>query len=86
MGDVAAESQRIWATWRNKFSHLLNLHGVNDVRQSEKHKAWPLVPELAPFEVEMSTVKPKTHKSLDSYQIQVELFQVCLRIFLSKIR
>jgi len=33
-GDVAAESHSIWAMWRNKFPHLLNLHGLNDVRQS----------------------------------------------------
>jgi hypothetical protein len=49
--DVDAESHSIWATWSNKFSHLLDLPGVNDARQSEKHKAESLVPELAPFEV-----------------------------------
>lgn len=50
-GDVAAESHSIWALWRNELSHLLHLHGVNDARQSEKHKAESLVPELALFEV-----------------------------------
>jgi len=48
---VAAESHNIWALWRNKLSHLLDLHGINEARQSEKHKVESLVPELAPFEI-----------------------------------
>ena len=34
-GDLVADSQSILATWRNCFSQLLNVHGVNDVRQRE---------------------------------------------------
>jgi len=33
-GDLAADSHRILARWRNYFSQLLNVHGVNDVRQN----------------------------------------------------
>jgi hypothetical protein len=29
----------ILARWRNPFSQLLNIHGVNDVRQAEIHTA-----------------------------------------------
>ena len=40
------------ARWRNYFSHILNVRGVNDVRQTEIHTAEPLVPEPRAFEVE----------------------------------
>jgi len=42
------------ARWRIYFSQLLNVHGVNDVRQTEIHTAEPLVPEPSAFELEMS--------------------------------
>jgi hypothetical protein len=34
-GDLVAESHSILARWRNRFFQLLNVHGVNDVRQTE---------------------------------------------------
>ena len=36
-GDLVADSYSIVARWRNYFSQLLNIHGVNDVRQTEIH-------------------------------------------------
>ena len=39
-GDLVTGSHSIWAWWRNHFSQLLNVHGVNDVRQNytqQKH-------------------------------------------------
>jgi hypothetical protein len=41
----------------------LNVHGVNDVRQTEIHTAEPVVPEPSAFEVEMDIEKPKRRKS-----------------------
>jgi len=41
----------------------LNVHGVNDVRQTEIQTAEPLVPELSAFVVEMTTEKLTRHKS-----------------------
>jgi hypothetical protein len=32
-GDVVADSHSILARWSKYFSQLLNIHGVNDVRQ-----------------------------------------------------
>jgi hypothetical protein len=43
--DLIADSHSILASWRNHFSQLLNIHEVNDVRQTELHTAEPLVPE-----------------------------------------
>jgi hypothetical protein len=47
------------ARWRNHFSQLLNIHGVNDVKQTEVHTAEPLVPEPNAFEFEMAIEKLK---------------------------
>jgi len=43
--DLVAGSHSNVTRWKNHFSQLLNIHGVNDVRQTELHAAEPLVPE-----------------------------------------
>ena len=65
----------ILATWRNHFSHPLNIHGVNDVRQTEIHTAEPLVSEPSAFEVEITVEKLKSHKSPGIDQIPAELIK-----------
>jgi hypothetical protein len=32
-GDLVADSHSISARWRNNFSRLLNVHGINNIRQ-----------------------------------------------------
>jgi hypothetical protein len=59
------------ATWRNYFSQLFNVHRDNDVRQTERHTAEPLVPEPSAFE--MAVKKLKRYKSLGTDQIPTEL-------------
>jgi hypothetical protein len=54
MGDLVEDSHRILARWRNYFSQLFNIHGVNDVRHTELHPAEPLVPVPSAFEIEMA--------------------------------
>ena len=58
-----ADSHSILARRRNRFSQLLNVHGVNDVRQTEIHIAKHLVPEPSAFEIELAIEKLKSHKS-----------------------
>jgi hypothetical protein len=41
-GDLVADSHNILARWRNYFSKLLHVHGLNDVRQTEIHTSEPL--------------------------------------------
>jgi len=36
-GDLVTDSHSILAKWKKHFSQLLNVHGVNDVRQTEIH-------------------------------------------------
>ena len=59
-GDLVADSHSILATWRNYFSQILNVHGVNDVRQTEIHTA-ELVPEPSASDVELAIEKLKSH-------------------------
>ena len=33
------------------FSQLLNVHGINDIKQTDVYTAGPLVPETGAFEV-----------------------------------
>ena len=74
-GNLVADSYSILAGWRNYFSQLLNVHGVNDVRQTEIHTAEPLVPEPSACEVELAIEKLKSHKSPGIDQIPVELIK-----------
>jgi hypothetical protein len=49
-GDLLADCHNILNEWKNCFSQPLNLHGVNDVMQTEMQTAEPLVPEPCSFE------------------------------------
>jgi hypothetical protein len=84
-GDLVADSHSILARWRTHFSQLLNIHGVNDIRQTEVHMAEPLVPEPSAFEVEMAMEKLKRHKSPGTDQIPAKLIKAGGRIIQSEI-
>ena len=71
--DLVPVSHSILARWRNHFSQLFNVHGVNDFRQTEIHTAEPPEPELNAFEVEMAIDKLKSHKSPGTEQISAEM-------------
>jgi len=43
-GKIKIISRGILARWRDHFSQLLNVHGFNDIRQTEIHTAELLVP------------------------------------------
>jgi len=51
---LVTDFHKILARWRNHFSQLLNVHGVNDIRQTEIHTAEPLVPQSRAFEIELA--------------------------------
>jgi hypothetical protein len=61
-GDLLADSHNILNTWKNYASQVLNVHGVNEIRQMEIHIAEPLVTDPNPFEVEIGTVNLKRYK------------------------
>jgi hypothetical protein len=66
---------QIFGLLGNSFSQLLNVHAVNDVRQTEIHTAEPLVSEPSAFEVELAIRKIKSHKSPGVVQTPEELFK-----------
>jgi hypothetical protein len=84
-GDLLAHSHSILASWRNHFFQLLNVHGVNDVRQTEIPTAEPLVPEHSDSEVEMAVERLKIYKSAGIDQIPAELIQADCREVYSEI-
>ena len=65
----------ILARWTNHVSQLLNVQGVNDVRQTEIHTAEPVVPESSASEDEVAIEKLKSHKSPGIDQIPAELIK-----------
>jgi hypothetical protein len=73
--DLLPDSHSILNRWKNYFCQLLNVHGVNDVRQTEIHAAEPLVPEPSSFEVEIAIEKLKRYKTPGIDQIPAELIQ-----------
>jgi hypothetical protein len=70
-GDLVADAHSILARWRNCFSQILNVPGVNDVTQTETHTAEPLVPEPSASEVELAIGKLKSH----SHQVLIKYQQ-----------
>jgi hypothetical protein len=70
--------------WRNHFPHLLNVHGVNDVRKTEIHTAEPAVPEPNALEFHMAIGKLR-HKSLGMDQIPAQFIKAGSRTTRSEI-
>ena len=66
---MVTESHSNLGRCRNHFPQLLNVHGFNDVRQTETHTAEPLMPEPSAFQIELATEKLKSHRSTGTAQI-----------------
>jgi len=79
--DFVADSHSISARWRNYFSQILNVHGVNDARQTEIHTTEPLVSKPSASEVELAIEKLRNHKSPGFDQIPAELIKAGIRQF-----
>jgi hypothetical protein len=73
--DLLADYHSILNRWKNYFFQLLNVHGINDVWQTEIHTAEPLVPEPSSYEVEIAIERLKRYKSPGIDQIPAELIQ-----------
>ena len=84
-GDLVTDPHSILAGCRNHFSQPLNVHRVNDVKQTEIHTAEPLVPEPGASEVELATEELKRHKSPGTDHIPAELIQGGSRTICSEI-
>jgi len=72
---LVADPHIILVTWRNHFSQLLNVHGINDVRQTEIHSAEPIAPEPNASKVKMVIEKLKRHTSSGNDQTPAKLIK-----------
>ena len=72
---MGTDCHSILARWKNHFSQLLNVQGVNGVRQTEIRTAVPLVPNPSAFEVEMAIEKLKRLRSQGIDQIPTEMMK-----------
>ena len=72
---MVADCNSVLGRWRNHFSQLLNVHWVNDDKQTEVHTAEPLVPEPSVFEFELATEELRCHKLSGIDQIPSEMFK-----------
>jgi len=74
-------SHSILARWRNHFSQLLNVHAVNDVRQTETHITKLLMLDPSAFKVEIAIEKLKRYKSpgIDQILAKAGVEQFALR-------
>ena len=72
---MITDSHSIVARCRNHFSQLLNVDGVEDVRQTEIHTAEPLVSEISAFVVKMAIEELKRRKSPGIDQNPAELIR-----------
>jgi len=70
---LVTDCHSILVRLRNHFSQLSNVHGVNDLSQTEIHTAKTLVPEPNAFGVEMAIEMLKRHKSTSNGQFPAEL-------------
>jgi hypothetical protein len=61
-GDLFTDSYGILAGRSNYFFQLLNVHGINDIRQAEIHTAGPLVPGSTASEIELDIKKVTNHQ------------------------
>ena len=63
----------------------MNVHGVNNVRQTEIHTAEPLVSEPSASDTELANERLKRHKSPGIYQIPAEAGGKTIRCEIQKL-
>jgi hypothetical protein len=73
IGDLLTNSHNILNRWKNYSFQLLNVHGVNDVWQSEIYTVKILVLDHSSFEVEIAIEKLRRYRSPGIGQIPAEL-------------
>jgi hypothetical protein len=74
-GNLLAGPHSALSRWKHSFNQVINVHGVNDVRQMDIHMAEPLVPEPSLIKVDIATEKMKRYKSPQIDQILAKLIK-----------
>ena len=73
--DLVTDCHSILAKWRNHFSQMLNVNGVNGIGRTEIYTAEPLVPEPSAFEFETAIEKIKRRRSPGIDKIPAEFIK-----------
>jgi hypothetical protein len=73
--NLLADPQSVLNRQKNVFNHVLNVHGVHDVRQMDLHMAEPLMPEASLVEVEIATGKLKRYTCLGTDHVLAKLIK-----------
>jgi hypothetical protein len=84
-GNLLTRPQSVLNRCKNFFNQVLNVHGIHDVRQIDKHTAESLVPEPSLVEVEIHIGKLKRYKSLGTDPILAELFKAGGEVLCSEV-
>jgi hypothetical protein len=74
-GDLVIDTHSILVRWRKHFSQLLNIHAVNDARQTEIHTAETKLPQPSALLVDLVTEELKGPISPGTDQIPAELIK-----------
>ena len=72
---MARDSHSNFARWRNYFSQMLSVYGVNDIKQTEIHTSEQLVTQPSASGVKMPIEKLKGRRSPSIDQIPAELIK-----------
>jgi hypothetical protein len=67
--NLLAYPQNFLNRWKNFFNHVLNVHGIDNIRQNDVQTAEPLLPEPSLVEVEIAIGKLKSYTSPGTDQI-----------------
>jgi hypothetical protein len=61
--------------WKKFFNHVVNVHGVHDIKNMDIHKAEPLMPEPSLVEVEIDIGKLKSFNYAVTGNIRTKLIK-----------
>jgi hypothetical protein len=75
--NLSTDSQYIWNMWRKYFCQLLNVQGVNDIRQTEIHIDERLLSKPSSFEVETAIEKLKLYETRGTDQSPEVIQEEC---------
>jgi len=70
--NLVVDCHKNLAQWRKLFYQLLNIYGVNDVKQTKIHTAKPLMPAPSAFEFVLAIENLKSNISPGTDQIPAE--------------
>jgi hypothetical protein len=85
-GEMLADSLDTLIGWKNYLFQLLDIHGVNDVVQTEIHTTDLAVYGISSSDAEIATEKLKRYETPDNDKLAAELIQAGCKTLRSEIQ